>query len=159
MNTLKNLYRNHRVFAFLVVILILFVAADRADYYHINLKGDLVGVNTALKNYPLYLKNKDANLIFRVDSSGAIKGTSYLAGVDSFLTTATADTIQIKGVTTASVFVINGKTFDYSPGLDSVIYSYRLKTDTLIVTRYRPQVVSGGTVKSGGQYSYIRIVK
>jgi len=155
-NFVKQFYANHNILAFAIVLFVILVAANRFDAYHINLKGDLVGVNTALKNYPLLLENKDATLFFRVDSAGTVKGTKYLAGVDSFLTTATVDTIQIKGVSTTSAFAICGKTFDYSTAVDSVIYSYRLKTDTLIVTRYKP-AVTGGAVKSGGQYSYIRI--
>jgi hypothetical protein len=81
-----------------------------------------------------------------------------VAGVDSFLTTSLVDTIQILGVTTTSIFTFANKTFDYSTAIDTVTYSYRLKTDTLIVTRVKTPI-SGGTVKSGGQYSYIRIKK
>jgi hypothetical protein len=85
---------------------------------------------------------------------------AYIAGVDSFLTTATADTVVISGITTTSVFAINGKTFNYSTAIDSVVYSYRLNTDTLFVNRvHLTPVGGGGAVKSGGQYSYIRISK
>jgi len=93
-----------------------------------------------------------------VMNGGITAGNTKLAGVDSFLTTATVDTVAISGTTTGDVFIITGKTFDYSTGVDSVIYSYILKTDTLIVTRYKP-AVSGGAVKSAGQYSWVRIDK
>jgi hypothetical protein len=91
-------------------------------------------------------------------NAGIQAGNTQLAGVDSFLTTTTADTVVISGVTATNIFLITGKTFNYSTAQDSVIYSCYPKVDTLIVTRYKP-AVSGGAYKSGGQYSFVRIVK
>jgi hypothetical protein len=52
------------------------IAADRVDAYHINLKGDMIIKNIALKQYPILLNNKDGTLRFRVDSAGNV----YIAG-------------------------------------------------------------------------------
>ncbi len=90
-----------------------------------------------------------------VMNGGITAGNTKIAGVDSFLTTAVVDTIAIAGVTTADIFIVTNKTFDYSTGADSVRYSYICKTDTVIIARNS----SSGTFKSGGQYAFIRIDK
>ena len=94
-------------------------------------------------------------------AAGKIKVAGLtIAAVDSFLTTATIDTVVVSGIATTDVFAITGKTFAYSTAVDSVTYSYRLNTDTLFVSRvHLTPIGGGGAVKSGGQYSFIRIAK
>ena len=145
----------------LILFAVVFLLGASTAGYFTSMKfiGSLKGVNTNLVATPFDLQNKDGTSFFKVDSTGTLTGNSFLAGVDSFLTTATADTLVIKGVTSTSVFAISGKIFNYSTAIDSVVYAYYPKTDTLIVYRAKNPSVSGGTVKSGGQYSYIRIKK
>jgi hypothetical protein len=77
MEKFTRFIKGNRLLSFVVIVFILFVAADRVDVYHINLKGDLLGVNTALKHYPILMENKDGNAFFTVDSAGAVTATSF----------------------------------------------------------------------------------
>jgi hypothetical protein len=144
-----------------IVLAFIFIGAGTAGYFtSMKFVGSLKGVNTNLVATPFDLQNKDGTSFFKVDSLGTVTGSSYFAGIDSFLTTAAKDTIQIKGVTATSVFVITPKTFDYSTAVDTAIYSYMLKTDTLIVSRVKSYTGNGATaVKSGAHYGYVRIKK
>jgi len=83
-------------------------------------------------------------------------GTQYnpytVAGVDSFKTTTTADTLVNSTFTSTDKFSITNWQPSYSATPDSVRYSYRVVADTCFITRES----STGTFKSGGQYSWIR---
>jgi hypothetical protein len=62
---------------FMIALAILLIsgigfAADRVDAYHINLKGDIIIKNTALKQYPILMQNYAGTTVFRVDSSGVV---------------------------------------------------------------------------------------
>jgi hypothetical protein len=81
--------------------------------------------------------------------------TSYVAGIDSFTTTATVDTLAISGVDTTDVFLVYGRGLPWQSGIDSVWYSVYTKQDTAFVTR----ASKTGTFKSGGAYQYIRFDK
>jgi hypothetical protein len=162
MKSLINFAKRHIV---IVVVLVAALALGANYYYDIYLKGSLKGTNTKLVQYPIDLDNKDGTNFFYVDSVGVVyvkggikAGSTKLAGVDSFLTTAAKDTVVISGVTTTSIFQITGKTFAHSPDVDTVFYTYQLKTDTLIVTRTKMAAASG-PAKSAGAYSWIRIIK
>jgi hypothetical protein len=70
MKQITQFILKHNILAFIIVVMILFVAADRGDFFHINLKGDLLGKNTALKQYPILMQNEDGTYYFRADSAG-----------------------------------------------------------------------------------------
>ena len=70
---MKNFFKNPLSFAVVMIsAIVLFVAADRVDTYHINLKGDMVGLNTAQKQYPILMKNRDGVTRFSADSAGNV---------------------------------------------------------------------------------------
>lgn len=87
--------------------------------------------------------------------SAALNVGAAVAGIDSFTTTDAIDTIAISGVAAGDIFVFTEWVPNYSTALDTSVYSYQTKTDTVFV--YRTGVRSGSTLKSGGQYSYIRL--
>ena len=67
-----------KLFLLLSVLLIASISfgqGKRIDTYHINLKGDLVGLNTGLELYPILMKNSAGTTIFRVDSNGTVTNT------------------------------------------------------------------------------------
>lgn len=88
--------------------------------------------------------------------SAALDGTAYIAGIDSFITTNTVDTITVTGIAPGDIFTFAEYCPAYSSAIDTVSYSYKTETGRCLVTRTIPPV-SGGVYKSGGIYSYIRI--
>jgi hypothetical protein len=88
-------------------------------------------------------------------TTGALNGGAQIAGIDSFVTTATADTIVLSGVATGDVFVFAEYTPNYSTAIDTITFQYRAKTDTVFVSR--ASVNNAAAYKSGALYSYIRI--
>ena len=103
----------------------------------------LIARDSARVNGPLTLNN-------------VIDGTTQIAGVDTFTTTAAADTIVLSGITANDIFSIQERTTTAADAIDTVFYSYRTAVDTLFVTRYAAAATSG-TLKGGGKYAYIRI--
>lgn len=65
-----------------LIIAVLAIGAERADFFHINLKGDILGENMALKAKVISLSNSRATEIFYVDSSGNVStpGTLTVTG-------------------------------------------------------------------------------
>ena len=83
-------------------------------------------------------------------------GTQYnpytVAGIDSFKTTATVDTLVRSDIASTNKFAFAEYTPSYSTALDTVVYSYRCTTDTVFVERSK----LGTAYKSGGIFSWIR---
>src|SRR5690606_32988191 len=88
-------------------------------------------------------------------TTGAINGGAQIAGIDSFYSTSTTDTIAIPGVAAGDIFVFCEYTPNYSTAVDTVLFQFQCKTDTVFVTRVSPN--NAAAYKSGAQYSYIRI--
>lgn len=88
-------------------------------------------------------------------TTGALDGGAQIVGIDSFLTTATADTILLTGVVVGDIFSFSEYTPAYSTAIDTVTYSYVTQAGKVIVTRTGP--AAGTAYKSGGLYSYIRV--
>lgn len=93
---------------------------------------------------------------FDLGDSATVKLGNRMAGIDSFATTQVIDTLAISGITTTDVFQFTNVTFDYSTAIDSVVYSYKTKTDTCFVYRVKLPYAGGSAVKTAGQYAWVR---
>jgi len=114
---------------------------DNCQAVRMNLVDYYLNISTANYQIPVWITDRYTAL--------------DIAGIDSFYTTNTLDTIRIPGLDTASVFVFAEYTPLYSTAIDTMIFSYRCKTDTVFVSRSSPN--NTADYKSGGQYSYMRL--
>lgn len=147
-----------------IILSILFLVgglfAQRGVYtYHISLKGDLVGQNTALRLYPILMKNSAGTTIFRLDSLGNLYFLGTLTSAASvrdtlvFSGAGNRRAKYIAGATATDYYVWTEKSADGTTlPLAGDQVSLLAKTDSLIATR-----AAGATGKSGLTGYIIRI--
>lgn len=97
----------------------------------------------------IYLKNADSTSFRTFSNLKYIEFTDEVMVRDSFLTTATVDTVVVSGVTTSSNATISQWNPAWSSAMDTSFYAVSWGTDTVTVTR---AAQASGGVKSGAQF-------
>jgi hypothetical protein len=143
------------LFTLIVLLALVVTTAFAANYFTtVIVRGNLtVGNSGSAANLTL---GTATNLVFGTNSKITVSG-SRIAGIDSFVTTATVDTVAISGVGVGDIFVFAEYTPLYSAAVDTISFAYQTKTDTVLVYRRGPE--GNSNVKSGALYSYLRLDK
>ena len=139
------------VIAVLAVIILISVATISGDNGTLNRL--IMGTELRLKSTASIRTYGNSYIDFG-DSSYVVRGARF-AGVDSFATTQTSDTIAFSGIAAGSIFEFTEIKKSATASADTIIFHYFTKTDTCFV--YRAQRLATSSVETAPNYAWIRV--